>query len=90
MSKGETNLDTGLYAAALVDLESILTARDFQSIARVHDRRADIVDQLFADQLLAVPDRIKDLAHGERRRRVLSNQTERFLTLGRRRVLDPE
>ena len=38
--------------------------------------RADIVDQLLLDQLLAVPDRVEDLADRERRRGVLADQAE--------------
>ena len=58
--------------------------------ARVHDRRADVVDQLLADQLLAVVDRREHLADRERRRRVLPDQPEALLQLGRHRVLHPE
>src|SRR3954468_14206231 len=51
---------------------------------------ADIVDQLLLDQLLAVPDRIEDLADRERRRRMLSDQAEIGLILGRSRIFQPE
>ena len=39
--------------------------------AGVHDGRADVVDQLALDQMLAVPDRIEDLTDRERRDRML-------------------
>jgi hypothetical protein len=42
----------------------------------VHDRRADVVDQLLADQLLAVVNRREHLAHRQRRGRVLADQAE--------------
>ena len=58
--------------------------------ARVHDRRPDVVDQLLADQLLAVVNRREHLAHRQRRRRVLPDQAEALLQLGRDRVLHPE
>ena len=40
------------------------------------DRGADVVDQLLGDQLLAVPDRVEDLADRDRRGRVLPDQPE--------------
>ena len=58
--------------------------------AGVHDRGADVVDELLLDQLLAVVDRVEHLADRERRRRVLADQPEALLVLGRRRVLQPE
>ncbi len=45
--------------------------------ARVHDGRADVIDELILDQVLAIPDRVEHLADGQRRNRVLSNQLER-------------
>src|SRR6185295_661289 len=58
--------------------------------AGVHDGRADVVDQLFLNELLAVVDGIEHLADGERRRRVLSDDPESFLQLCRDRVFQPE
>ena len=58
--------------------------------AGVDDGGADVVDQLLLDQLLAVPDRVEDLADRERGRGVLADQTEVGLVLGRHRVLQPE
>src|SRR2546426_9459966 len=58
--------------------------------ARVNDRCTDVVDQLLADQILAVPDRVEDLADGERSRRVLPDEPERLLVLGGGGVLEPE
>ncbi len=58
--------------------------------AGVHHGRADVVDQLLFDELLAVPDRIEHLADRERRHRVLADQAEVRLVLGRRRVFHPE
>ena len=68
----------------------IRDAAQVRDAAGVHDRRADIVDQLFLDELLAVPDRVEHLADGERRHGVLADQAEIRLVLGRRRVLHPE
>ena len=58
--------------------------------ARVGGVHADVVDQLLCDQLLAVPDRIEDLADRDRGGGVLTDDPEGFLVLGRRRILEPE
>ncbi|ABA53425.1 hypothetical protein BURPS1710b_A0511 [Burkholderia pseudomallei 1710b] len=76
--------------ADLVHRRVIGDAAHVRDAARVHDRRADVVDQLIADQVLAIPDRIEDLADRERRRRVAADQPECVLVLGGRRVLEPE
>ena len=49
-----------------------------------------IVDELFGYQRLIIPDRIENLTDRQRRRRMLSNQSERFLILGRSDVFQPE
>src|SRR5918996_3888 len=55
-----------------------------------HDRGANVVDQLFADQLRAIVNRIEDLTNGERRGGVLPNQSEARLLFRRCRILEPE
>ncbi len=67
--------------------------RDFPQMtdaAGVHDRRADVVDQLLLDELLAVEDRVEDFADRERRRRVLADQPEALLQFRRSRIFQPE
>ncbi|MNJ67154.1 hypothetical protein D3C77_632980 [compost metagenome] len=58
--------------------------------ARVHHGGPDVVDQLVLHQVLAVPDGVEDLAHGQRRGGVLPDQAEGVLVLGRRGVFHPE
>ncbi len=51
---------------------------------------ADVVDELLADQRLVVPHGVEDLADGQRRGGVLTDQPQRLLVLRRRAVLQPE
>ena len=76
--------------AHLVQRGQVGDAPQVRDAAGVHDGRADVVDQLVLDQVLAVPDRVEHLADRQRRRGVLADQAERLLVLGRRRVLHPE
>ena len=64
--------------------------RRWRDAAGVHDRRADVVDELLLDELLAVVDAVEDLADRDRRRGVLADQAEALLQLGGHRVLHPE
>ena len=76
--------------AHLVQRRQVGDAAQVRDAAGVDDGGADVVDELLLDQALAVPDGIEDLAHGQRRGRVLADQAEGVLVLGRGRVLDPE
>ena len=76
--------------AHLVELGERGDLAQMRDAAGVDHRGADVVDQLVLDQLLAVPDRVEHLADRDRRHGMLADQPERFLVLGRRRVLDPE
>ena len=58
--------------------------------ARVDHRAADVVDELFLDELLAVPDAVEDLAHREGRGGVRADRPESLLQLGRDGVFHPE
>jgi hypothetical protein len=58
--------------------------------AAVHDRRADVVDELVLDQVLAVPDRVEHFADRERSDGVLADDLERLLILRGRAVFHPE
>src|SRR5438132_1278278 len=49
--------------AHLIERGKIRDAAHVGDPARVHDRRADIVDQLFADQVLAVPAWFRNHGH---------------------------
>ena len=44
--------------------------------ARVNESDADVIDQLFGDQPLAVPDRVEDLTDRERRGRMQADHAE--------------
>src|SRR5690606_36923249 len=48
------------------------------------------IDQLLFDELLTVPDAVKDFADGDRRDGMLANKTETCLILCRRRIFHPE
>ena len=76
--------------AHVVQAGEVRDAAQVRDPAGVHDGGADVVDQLFFHELLAVPDRVEHLAHGERRHRMLADQAEVRLVLGRRRILHPE
>src|SRR4051812_15554827 len=54
------------------------------------NRHAEIVDQLFGDQELRIPDGVEDLADGERRRGVLTDDAESLLKFRRDGILHPE
>src|SRR5688572_2606054 len=56
----------------------------------MHDSRADIVDELILNQILAIPDGVEDLTDGERRNGVLADQAKGVLVFGGRRILHPE
>src|SRR5262249_26190938 len=58
--------------------------------ASVHNSRSDVVDQLFADQRLAVENRVEYFANCERSRGVLTYQPETLLQFCRHRVFHPE
>ena len=76
--------------ADLVQRGEVGNAAQVRDAARTHDGAADEVDQLVLDQVLGVPDRVEDLAHSQRRRRMLANQLECLLVFGRRAILKPE
>ena len=54
------------------------------------DSGADVVDQLFFNQLLAIPDAVEDFTDGNGRHGVLANQAEARLVLCRGRIFHPE
>ena len=61
-----------------------------RNAACVRQGRADIVDQLLLDQLLAIPDAVENFADGDRRDRMLANQPEAGLVFRGRGVFHPE
>ena len=74
----------------MVEFGEARDAAQMRDAAGMHHGRADIVDQLLLDQLLAVPDRIEHFADGQRRRGVLADQAEAGLVFRRHRILHPE
>ncbi len=52
--------------ADLVQRGEIGDAAQVRDAARMGQGRADVIDQLFFDQLLAIPDTVEDLADGDR------------------------
>src|SRR5260370_38748142 len=57
---------------------------------RVHDCGPDVIDELLLNELMAIVDRVEDFADRDGRRRVLPDQSERFLGLGFRWILEQE
>ena len=76
--------------AHLVECREVREPAHVRNAAGMHDRRADEVDQVLLDEMLAIPDGVEDLADRQRRHGVMPDQLERVLILGRRRVLQPE
>src|SRR5262249_20277519 len=76
--------------AHAVELGQVQDAAQVGDPAGVHDAHADEVDELLGDELLAVPDRVEDLADRQRRGGVLAHEAQVGLELGGDRVLEPE
>ena len=57
---------------------------------RVNDRRADVIDELFLNEPVAIVNRREHFADRERRRRVLADESEPLLKLGGDGVFEPE
>src|SRR5215469_10586297 len=58
--------------------------------AGMHNGGADVIDQLFFDQLLAIENGVKHLSHGKGRRGVLANQAKALLEFRRGGVFEPK
>src|SRR4029077_5568985 len=68
-------------------------AGDFSQVgnsACVHDGGADVIDELFLDELLAIEDGVENFADGERRGGVAANQAKTLLQLGGGGIFEPE
>jgi hypothetical protein len=76
--------------ADLIDFGEAGNFSEVRNSTGVHDRSANVVDQLFLDELLAIVDGIENLADGERRSGMAANQAKTFLQLGGRGVFEPE
>ena len=63
--------------AHLVQFGEVGDLHEVRQATGVDDGRADVVDQLLLDQLMTVEDRVEHLAHGQRRRGVPPDETER-------------
>ena len=74
--------------ANLVKGGKIGTAAQMRDAAGMHNSGTQKVDELFLDQVLAIPDGIEHLSHRQGRHGMLANQAETRLVLGRSRVLD--
>ena len=58
--------------------------------ASMHNCDPDVINELLLNKLLAIVDRIEDLADRDRRSGVLANEAQTFLQLRRNRVFEPE
>jgi hypothetical protein len=76
--------------ANAVEIGEARNAAQMRDPAGVHDRCANVINELLLNQRLGVPDRIEDFAHREWSGRMLANQPERGRVLCGRRVLQPE
>src|ERR1700676_1399324 len=79
--------------ASGTDVIYVGEAGDFSEMrnsAGVPDSRADIVDQLFVNELLAIVDGVENLADGERCGGVSPYQAKTFLQLGGRGIFEPK
>src|SRR5512147_287904 len=74
----------------MVEVSKVEDAPQVCDAAGVSHRHPDVIDELLADQLLAVPDRIEHLAHRDGSSRMLPDQTVAFLPLGWDGILQPE
>src|SRR5467141_2089582 len=83
----------GGAVTAGADLVQLGEAGDFSQMgnsAGVHDRGADVVDELLLNELLAIEDGVEDFADSERRGGVAANQAKTFLQLGGSGIFEPE
>src|SRR5919198_2084460 len=76
--------------AHLIELGQSRDLAQMRDPARMDDRGPDIIDELVLNEVLAVVDAVEDLADRERRHRMLSDEAESVLILGRGRILHPE
>src|SRR5277367_3167335 len=58
--------------------------------AAMHHRHTEVVDELFLNQNVRIPNGIENFANSQRRSRVASNDAEAFLQLCGHCVLEPE
>ena len=65
----------------------LLEVREASAVNHGH---AKVVDELFGDEDVRVPDGVEDLADGQRRGRVLANDAEAFLQFCRDCIFEPE
>ena len=56
----------------------------------MNDRSADVINQLFLDQLLAVEDAVENFADSQRRGGVLADDSEAGLKFSGGRIFQPE
>jgi len=54
----------------------------------MHNRGPDVINELLADKLLAIVDRIENFTDRQRRRGVLADEAEALLELGRNRIFE--
>jgi hypothetical protein len=73
-----------------VQRREVRDAPHVRDAAAVHDGRADVVDELVLDQVLAVPDRIEHFADGEWRHVCLRTSSKDLLVFRGGRVFHPE
>src|SRR5579871_1804248 len=74
----------------MIEVGEACDASQMCDAAGMHHGHTDVVDQLFFDQVLRVPNRVEHLADGKRRRGMRSDEAKGFGILRRHRILEPE
>jgi hypothetical protein len=74
----------------VVELRQVRNLAKVADAAAVDGRHADVIDELLFDEPVALVDRREHLADGDGRRRVMADEAESFLKLGRNRIFEPE
>jgi hypothetical protein len=74
----------------LVDFRKVRNSAQMRDSSRMHDRSADVIDQLLLYELLAIVDSIEHFAHSQGGCGVPANQAEAFLQFRGRGILQPE
>src|SRR5215467_4701434 len=74
----------------LIHFGEVCNLSQMCNTASMHDRGTNVVDELLLNQLLAIEDRIENLAYRKRCRSVTADQTKTLLHLRRSGVFEPK
>ena len=74
----------------LVHFRKVRNPAQMRDSSRMHDRGADVIDQLLLYALLAIIDSVENFAHSQGSRGVPANQAEAFLQFRGCGIFQPE